>query len=70
MKSWEREFFKLAGNMLRCRLQCMGGFVTHDRSTPTNYSRKDNSDWPYALLGYIDHAKEMELLCREIRGRT
>ena len=58
---FEREFFYLAGTWLACRLEVMGGRVLPCR------------DWPqpaldYSLLGMMDHAREMELLIREVRG--
>ena len=60
MRDFHREFFKLAGGMLGCRLQCLGGDVESD-----HFPARRDGDWIYALLGYIDHAKEMELLCQE-----
>jgi len=58
-KKFEREFFSLAKWMLGCNLRAMGGIVegTQIPCGPLDWS----------LLGTMDHAIEMRLLCREYR---
>lgn len=58
-RRFEREFFQLAGWLLGCRLQQLGGEV---------------EDWPIPnqtpagqTAGEVDHWTEMVMLCKEIR---
>lgn len=55
--TFEREFFHLAGWMLACRLEVMGGIIEG-----LNWPK---SDLAFSLLGYLDHTGEMEMLCKE-----
>lgn len=55
--AFEKEFFSLAKWMLGCRLRCMGGDVECDIP---------HGDLAFSLLGYVDHADEMGLLCAEV----
>lgn len=60
-RTFEREFFSLAKWMLACRLRVMGGSV--------NGIWDPGGGLEGALLGYLDYAGEMELLCKEQRGK-
>ena len=56
-QSFEREFLiRLAPNWMRCRLQVMGHPISH---------WKYGNDLGYAILGMVDYANEMKLLCQE-----
>ena len=57
--TWEREYFRLAGTMMACRLRCMGGDVEGE-ITP-------KGDLVWSLLGYLDYAAEMALVLQEAR---
>lgn len=53
-----REFFKLAGVYLACRLKVMGGQVANDRTA---------DGLKFQLLGMHDYDREMGLLLREVK---
>jgi hypothetical protein len=56
-QAFEHEFLiRLAPNWFRCRLQVMGHPIPH---------WKYGNDLGYALLGMVDYAAEMKLLCAE-----
>ena len=55
--SREREFFRLAGTWLACRYCLMGGILE-------GHAHCGREDWN--LLGMLDFAAEMKLLCAEI----
>jgi hypothetical protein len=56
-KKHQREFFRLAGVYLACRLCVMGGEVVGHQKGPLDFE----------LLGMKDHAIEMRLLIEEVR---
>lgn len=70
--AFEREFLKLAGTMLACTLECMGGEI------PGRKIYRNAGESPDVLrrnlelhsLGLVDHCTEMRLLCQETLRRT
>lgn len=56
--AFEREFLKLAGTYLACRLEVMGGRVDRNDLPPGTHLR-------FSLLGMSDHSGEMRLMCQE-----
>lgn len=58
--NFQREFLKLAGTYLLCRLRVMGGEVERMTIPP--------GDLRFSLLGMTDHSGEMRLLCQEAQG--
>lgn len=63
VEDFEHEFFSLAGTMLAARLQVMGGKLDYEGSQPAH-----DGDMAFHLLGMVDYAGEMRLLCREVRA--
>ena len=66
---FERDFLKLAAVWLSCRLHVMGGIVTDDDGvTPhgTHIPVTDMHTLGWALLGCVDYAAEMQLICKEV----
>ena len=57
---FEREFFKLAGWWLACRLQVMGGLASDAKHKP---------NLAYDLLGMVDYGWEMRLVVGKELGR-
>lgn len=55
--AFEREFLKLAGTYLACRLEVMGGRVVRDDVAFPELG--------LSLLGMTDHSGEMRLTCQE-----
>lgn len=60
---FEREFLKLAGTMLACRLALMGGTPDHRLHVPVQ--DWESLDW--ALLGMTDYEDEMQHVCTDRR---
>jgi hypothetical protein len=60
----EREFLKLAASWLACRLAVMGGTPELPQHVPV--TNMPSLGW--ALLGCVDYATEMRLLCEEWRS--
>jgi hypothetical protein len=58
--AFEREFFKLAGWWLVCRLQVMGGLAVGAKHPP---------NLAYDLLGQVDYGWEMRLVVGKELGR-
>jgi hypothetical protein len=57
MKLREREFLKLAGTWLACRLAVMGGTPIHPLHRPVT----DFHTLGWAMLGCVDYAAEMKI---------
>lgn len=63
MKKWEREFMKLAGVWMACRLAAMGGTPVHPLHRPV----RNFETLAWAILGSVDYAGEMRELVKEVR---
>lgn len=71
--SFEREFLKLAGTMLACTLEIMGGKVSNLREMPKSPNpSQDRSrrNLEFLTLGLVDHCTELRFLCAESLART
>lgn len=61
---FEREFLRMAACFLSCRLEVMGGYVLKGWERPTDQA----TALSYSLLGEVDNAVEMRLMCAESAG--
>lgn len=66
LPAFEREFLRLAANMLRCRFQVLHGHGCTEPPPWVQYSPGTPIDSILCYVGYSDHAGEMRLLCREV----
>lgn len=67
----EREFLRMAGVWLSCRLAVMGGTPLErdddqDKAVATHRPVVDFRSLAWAMLGCVDYAFEMKLLCAEV----
>jgi len=62
----EREFFRLAGFVLGCKMRANGGTVEGD-SDPRCATIRDGKDKLGCLLGEVDYSAEMGMILQEAR---
>ena len=70
--AFEREFLSLAGTMLACKLEIMGGQIP-GRKLHRIAGTRDRAilrrNLEFSALGLVDYCGEMWLLCREAKTR-